>query len=234
MSDPADMPPTEQSTARLLTLSDAGEDRPAWITLLTTEHYNLQTQRAATIGEANGRASIFLGALSAGLIALGFQQTGRSAGTVTFELLVLTSLAFLGLVTFLRCLEISIDDWQFTSRITALRAIYVQLVPQLAGLLGAAVGPEQATAMLTIRRQPYQMMLSVAGSIGVITSVVIGADVGAAAYGFHAPFGAAIAAGAATGLALIILSGRFQQARWRGATTTDPALNSPQSKEHLQ
>jgi hypothetical protein len=56
---------------------------PAWITLLTTEHYNLQTQRAATISEANGRASVFLGAVSAGLIALGFQGAGhgRSAGT---------------------------------------------------------------------------------------------------------------------------------------------------------
>ena len=38
----------------LLRLSDAGDAKPAWITLLTTEHYNLQTQRAATINEANG------------------------------------------------------------------------------------------------------------------------------------------------------------------------------------
>lgn len=42
-----------------LRLADAGDAKPAWVTLLTTEHYNLQTQRAATIGEANGRASIF-------------------------------------------------------------------------------------------------------------------------------------------------------------------------------
>jgi len=81
-----------------LRLSDAGDAKPGWITLLTTEHFNLQTQRAATIGEANGRASIFLGALSAGLIALGFQgaATGRTAGTTIFEVLVLSSLAFLG------------------------------------------------------------------------------------------------------------------------------------------
>ena len=66
-----------------LRLADAGDAKPAWITLLTTEHYNLQTQRAAPISEANGRASIFLVTLSAGLIALGFHGTssGRSAGT---------------------------------------------------------------------------------------------------------------------------------------------------------
>ena len=79
----------------LLRLGDA---KPAWITLLTTEHYNLQTQRAATIGEANGRASVFLGAVSAGLIALGFHGVGhgRSAGTTIFEVLVLSPLVVPG------------------------------------------------------------------------------------------------------------------------------------------
>lgn len=48
-----------------------GDAKSGWITLLTTEHYNLQMQRIATINEANGRASIFLGAVAAGLIALG-------------------------------------------------------------------------------------------------------------------------------------------------------------------
>ncbi len=81
-----------------LRLSDAGDAKPAWITLLTTEHYNLQTQRAATISEANGRASIFLGAVSAGLIALGFQgaNSGRSGGHTVFQILALSSLTFLG------------------------------------------------------------------------------------------------------------------------------------------
>lgn len=40
------------------------------------EHYTLGMQRAATISEVNGRASIFIGAVSAGLIALGFEGAG--------------------------------------------------------------------------------------------------------------------------------------------------------------
>jgi hypothetical protein len=212
--------------AQPLRLSDAGDAMPAWITLLTTEHYNLQTQRAATISEANGRASIFLGALSAGLIALGFQgaAAGRSAGTTIFGVLVLSSLAFLGVVTFARCLEISIDDWQFSLRITALRAAYAQLVPDLAGLLLAATGAEQATAMLTTRRQPFQLMLSVAGSIGVITSIVAGSDVGVLTYGLGAPLAAAIPAATVTTLLAIRASLRFQHARWKGATATETVL----------
>jgi hypothetical protein len=58
-----------------LRLEDAGDAKPAWITLLTTEHSNLQMQRVATISESNGRACVFLGAVSAGLIALGFEST---------------------------------------------------------------------------------------------------------------------------------------------------------------
>jgi hypothetical protein len=206
-----------------LRLSAAGDAKPAWITLLTTEHYNLQTQRAATISEANGRASIFLGALSAGLIALGFQSTaaGRSTGKTTFEILVLSSLAFLGVVTFLRCLEISIDDWQFAVRISALRASYNQLVPELAGLLLSAAGDEQYIAMLTPRRQRFQLMLSVAGSIGVITSIVLGADCGVLTYGIHAPLSVAIPTGAAAGALAITTSAHFQRARWEGAISAE-------------
>src|ERR1700749_2097858 len=88
----------------LLRLADAGDPKPAWITLLTTEHYTLGMQRAATISEVNGRASVFIGAVSAGLIALGLEGAGGrpAAGSTVFGALVLTPLAFLGLVTFWR------------------------------------------------------------------------------------------------------------------------------------
>src|SRR5215213_10398958 len=44
-------------------------------TFATTEHFNLQTARALTVSEANGRASIYLAALSGNLIALGLRRT---------------------------------------------------------------------------------------------------------------------------------------------------------------
>ena len=81
-----------------LRLEDAGDAKPAWITLLTTEHYNLQMQRVATISESNGRASVFLGAVSAGLIALGFESSTRGAGPVGRWLSGRLSLAQSGLV----------------------------------------------------------------------------------------------------------------------------------------
>jgi hypothetical protein len=219
-SDPA-IPP-----GKILRLADAGDGKPAWITLLTTEHYNLQTQRAATISEANGRASVFLGAVSAGLIALGFHGAGQgqSAGTTVFEMLVLTSMVFLGLVTFARCLEIAIDDWEFAGRIAHLRAGYAQLVPELACLLSGAWGDEKLNMMLTGRWQPFRKMLSVAGSVAVITSVVFGADIGVLLYGLHLPLSVALAAGAVGGTALIGLTAYYQWARWCEASPSSAAV----------
>jgi len=211
-----------------LRLSDAGDAKPAWITLLTTEHYTLGMQRAATISEVNGRASIFIGAVSAGLIALGFEGAGsrQSSGSTVFAALVLTSLVFLGLVTFGRCLQIAIDDWEFSVRIMRLRAGYAQLVPELAGLLAEADADEAEVTMFGNRWQAaLQKLLSVAGSMAVISSVVLGADAGVVTYGLRASLLAALLAGATTGTLLMFATARYQWARWCAASSA-PARRS--------
>jgi hypothetical protein len=202
----------------LPTAAPRGDVPAAWMTWLTTEHYNLQTQRAGTIGEANGRASIFLGALSAGLIALGFAATGdRTAGTTTFEVLVLSSLVVLGTITFLRCLQIAIDDWDFGDRIRHLRAIYADLLPDLATRLGSMTGDEQAVVMLRPVLSRLQGLLTVAGSLCVITAIVFGSDAGVLCSGLGLSLAWAITIGAAAGASFAALGVRFQTARWVGA-----------------
>jgi hypothetical protein len=57
------------------TITGAGvggaDPRPAAVTFITTEHFTLQGARAATIAESTGRATMFPGSVSAGLVALG-------------------------------------------------------------------------------------------------------------------------------------------------------------------
>jgi hypothetical protein len=215
-------PNTPLTPAQVLRLTDAGDAKPAWITVLTTEHYNLQTQRAATISEANGRASVFIGSVSAGLIALGFQGAGhgRSMGTTVFEVVVLTSLVFLGLVSFVRCLEVAIDDWEFAGRIAHLRAAYAQLIPELTGLLATSWGEEELNMMLTGRWAPLRKMLSVAGTLAVITSIVLGADIGVLLYGVHLPLYVAILVGVVAGGCLAAVSTSYQWSQWCKASPT--------------
>jgi hypothetical protein len=84
------------------------EPRPPAVTFVTTEHFVLQGARSATIAESTGRASMFLAAVSGGLVALGLVATASSVGTAfyAFALVLLPTLAFVGLVTFERVLQV--------------------------------------------------------------------------------------------------------------------------------
>ena len=94
-------------------------------TFATTEHFNLQTARAVTVSEANGRASIYLAALSGNLIALAFvgQMSRLGAAFYAFALILLPVLAFVGVVTFLRLTQSSIEDLAYARRIALLRQL---------------------------------------------------------------------------------------------------------------
>jgi hypothetical protein len=75
-------------------------------------------------------------------------------------------------------------------------------------------------------------MLSVAGSIAVISSVVLGADIGAVANGLSASLLAGPLAAAAAGTVLMFATARYQWARWCEASSV-PA-RTPVPPESLQ
>ena len=93
----------------------------------------LQTARAATISEANGRADIYLAALSSNLIALAFigQMSRLGKPFYAFSLLPLPVLAFVGVVTFQRLVQSSLEDIAYAQRIARLRTLYVALAREL-------------------------------------------------------------------------------------------------------
>jgi hypothetical protein len=99
------------------------EPRPAAVGFVTTEHFALQSARAATIAESTGRATMFIASISGGLIALGLVATASRLGTAfyAFSLVILPTLAFVGLVTFERALQSAMDDHLLARRIALLR-----------------------------------------------------------------------------------------------------------------
>jgi hypothetical protein len=68
---------------------------------VTTEHFTLQGARTAAITESTSRASIFIGLVSAGLVALGLIATVTRIGTAfyAFGLILLSTLSIIGFVT---------------------------------------------------------------------------------------------------------------------------------------
>src|SRR5260370_26043026 len=103
------------------------------VSIMTTEHYTLQTGRSMTIAEANGRSSLFVGAVSSGLVALAFVGQLSHLGTAffVFSLVVIPTLFFMGLITFERVLQSVSADIIYPRGINRIRHLYLEYAPQL-------------------------------------------------------------------------------------------------------
>jgi hypothetical protein len=153
------------------------------VAFATTEHFNLQTARAVTVSEANGRASIYMAAISSSLIALAFigQVSRLGAAFYAFALIVLPVLAFMGIVTFQRLVQSSLEDMAYAQRIGRLRGFYVAVVPELAQYVLVVDGTRARAPMAgggASAPSAWQLTLTTAGMVAVLNSVVLGACAG--------------------------------------------------------
>jgi hypothetical protein len=193
---------------RELLARNLGDRAGPAVSFATTEHFNLQTARAVTVSEANGRASIYLAAVSSNLIALAFigQMSRLGPAFYAFALILLPVLAFIGIVTFQRLVQSSIEDIAYAQRMSRLRDFYLTLVPELDpyilvvrdGHPSGVVGDQQ------LFPSGRQLALTAAGMVAVVNSVVTGACAGlllaTLGVGSLAP---AVAAGAVVGAAAL-------------------------------
>ncbi len=208
-----DEPPTTTGGTNL-------DPRPAAVTFITTEHFTLQGARSATIAESTGRATMFLTSVSAGLIALGLVATAARLGTAfyAFALVLLPTLAFVGLVTFERVLQSGIEDHGYARRIARLRAYYFDHAPELTPFL-LSVPPAERLQVQGLWRGSWQGFRTVAGMLAVVTSVLFGTVAGlVAALAAGHSLAAAVSAGvlfAAGGLTVLM---RYQTSVWERAS----------------
>ena len=145
---------------------------------MTTEHFTLQGARAAAITESTSRATIFIGAVSAGLVALGLIATATRIGTAfyAFGLILLSTLSFLGFVTFDRVLQsgrrapLRRTDRAAQGLLLRLRARTDSLPGQRPAIAAAAI--------LGLRSGYWPAFRTTAGMIGMVTAVLTGSDAG--------------------------------------------------------
>jgi hypothetical protein len=195
--------------------------RPAAVTFVTTEHFTLQGARSQTIAESTGRASMFLGAVSGGLVALGLIATASNVGAAfyAFGLILLPTLAFVGLVTFDRALQSGVEDHGYTRRIARLRAYYFQYAPELVGYL-LSVPQSERLRIQGLRGGRGQGFLTVAGMVGVVTAVLAGSAAGllAAVVSGHSLV-AALVAGVLVAVVALLWLMRYQRSAWERIST---------------
>jgi hypothetical protein len=146
---------------------------------VTTEHHALQSARATAITESTNRAGIFMGAVSAGLIALSLTATVTQLrlGFYILSVVLLSSLAFIGFATFDRVLRSGIEAVHYGERIARLRAYYFDSAPELTQYLAGCPSP-RPRAVRGLEGRHWRFYRTVAGMIGTVTAVLSGVTAG--------------------------------------------------------
>lgn len=117
--------------------SDPGRPRHAFsdsaATILATEHWNVLGTRSMTWAEASSRTTVFLTVLSAAVVALALvaDATGFKGSFLTFAMVLLPVVLFLGTATFARLVQINAHDLYYVIAMNRLRHAYLELAPEL-------------------------------------------------------------------------------------------------------
>ncbi len=199
------------------------------VSIVTTEHYNLQTGRAMTISDTNGRASLFLGTVSSTLVALAFVGQISQVGTAffVFSLVLFPTLFFLGLVTFERVLQSGIEDIIYARGINRIRHLYLEYAPQMHQYFILSSHDDDLGTMrnMGLKMGRGQSFLTMAGMMAVINSVIAGAFVGLLLYAIFraSPFLCAGVGMVAFALS-VLLHQRYQWSRWEQLDKNVPVV----------
>jgi len=204
----------------------------AFITALVTEHFVLQSARSATIGEANGRASIYLSAVSSALVAFGFLAQVATR-LDPFVAAVLPALFILGEFTFVRLVDTAVENLLALQRIQRIHGYYRSLVPEAEQFFAAtAVDDEMAAALAStgVRVTRVGILFTAGSMIAAINSILGGAGLAllTGRLGGLGP-GPAVLAGVAGTLVLYGLHLWYGQ--WRGAQV---GLRSQRVRDHAR
>jgi hypothetical protein len=136
----------------------------------------LQTARAETTSETNGRSSVFLASVSSAIVALAFigQISAIGYAFYVFALLLFPALFFLGLVTFARVVQASTWDFVYFRGIARIHHLYIELAPQLERYFVVPSRDDEYSVGLLPGPSFLQFFLTAAGLISVINSVILG------------------------------------------------------------
>jgi len=189
------------------------------ITMMTTEHYNLQSGRSMTVSDINGRTALFIGAVSSTLIALAFIGNISHLGTAffVFSLVLFPSLVFMGLVSFERVLQSEIEDIIYARGMNRIRHFYLEHAPQMQPYFVLSAHDDQGVPYnLGVHQSWWQIFLTTAGMITVINSVLVGGFVGLLLSALLSwPLLVCTSAGVVAFLLSIVLHQRHQWGQWK-------------------
>jgi hypothetical protein len=215
--------PAESGAASPLTSGTGTPELPAALRLqiLTTEHWSLLSTRALSWNETSSRTAAFLAALSGAVVALALvaQATAFGDGFVTFALLILPVVLFLGVATFVRLVEINHEDVRWVIGMNLLRHAYLEAAPELRPFFITGWHDDEAGIMATFgaRVGPggfVHEFVTAPGGLAVVDAALAGVLAGILAPRFGAAGSVADGVAIVVGLLTLALLAAYQ---YRGA-----------------
>ena len=177
MSEETPVPPGSSITP----ITELADSRV--ISMLSTEHWNLLTNRSLAYNEAFTRGGMFLTFLSMSFVGLALlaQATGFDSGFLTVAAIVLAFDLVVGLTTFGRILGANVDDLRAVHAMARIRHAYVRLAPGIKPFFTSPVHDDMQAVTAVYGTGPdtllgnimYGLMTS-AGMIGLIVSMLAG------------------------------------------------------------
>jgi hypothetical protein len=190
---------------------------PRALAILSAEHASLVAARTLAYNEGFVRTGMFLTALSASLVALGFvAQALAGDGFQLFATLVLTLVFVLGVTTLIRVAETSQEDLLAVQGMNRIRRGYFEICPAVVpyfstgdrddfdGITATYEGPPEGSSTTGAASIIHGLGTAV-GMVGLMVSLVGGALAGLISGLLGAPFAVAAIVGAVAFLVLAVV-----------------------------
>jgi hypothetical protein len=193
---------------------------PEFMSALVTEHFVLQSTASSTISESGSRVSIYLSALSSGLVAIGFaSSTPHALAALAFT--VLPTVFILGWFTVVRLIDTSVANIISQRRMERIRAYYASLAAAAPPYFEA---DDSVAGNHGVRYGRWSFLFTMASMVIVVNSVLGGATI-ALVFALAIKTGLVIATvlGVIGGMVLLVLSLRYEHRRLTPVVLSSPA-----------
>lgn len=182
-------------------------------TFLSTEHWSLLSARSLAWNESFNRVSVFLTTLSASAVALALvaDASGFDDEFKIFALVLFPIVLFLGVATYVRLVQINLEDIYLVAAMNRLRRAYIDAAPDIRAYFTSGTSDDEAglwTSYLLGRKQPRpgaQFLATTPTVVATLDTVI--ATVGAGALALHL---------GASGIVLVVLCVAVFLACWAG------------------
>ena len=183
---------------------------PEFMSALVTEHFVLQGNSSSTTSEGGSRVSIYLSALSSGLVAIGFASSShRALESLAFT--VLPVVFILGCFTIVRLTDTSVANVVSQRRMDTITDYYASIHPPLATYFrGGGTGARRHG----VQYGRWSFLFTMASMVIVVNSVVGGATVAlVCALAIKAASPIPVVAGIIAGLVMLAAGLRYEDRR---------------------